>query len=156
MHAADAIHGDLGMIQPGDQVLLISKSGESPEIKTLVPLIKKYGFRLIGMTGQLNSFLAKESDWMLDTTIDKEACPHNLAPTTSTTAQMVMGDVLAICLMELSGFSGNDFARFHPGGNLGKRLLLLAGDIAAMNSMPRVFPGASLREVIVEITQKRL
>ena len=156
MHAADAIHGDLGMIQSGDQVLLISKSGESPEIKTLVPLIKKYGFRLIGMTGQLNSFLAKESDWVLDTTIDKEACPHNLAPTTSTTAQMVMGDVLAICLMELSGFSGNDFARFHPGGNLGKRLLLLAGDIAAMNSMPRVFPGASLREVIVEITQKRL
>ncbi|MFM9021341.1 MAG: SIS domain-containing protein [Sediminibacterium sp.] len=156
MHAADAIHGDMGMIQPGDQVLLISKSGESPEIKTLVPLIKKYGFRLIGMTGQLNSFLAKESDWVLDTTIDKEACPHNLAPTTSTTAQMVMGDVLAICLMELSGFTGNDFARFHPGGNLGKRLLLLAGDIAAMHSMPRVLPEASLREVIVEITQKRL
>jgi len=156
MHAADAIHGDLGMIQSGDQVLLISKSGESPEIKTLVPLIKKYGFRLIGMTGQLNSFLARESDWVLDTTIEKEACPHNLAPTTSTTAQMVMGDVLAICLMELSGFSGNDFARFHPGGNLGKRLLLLAGDIAALHSMPRVLPGASLREVIVEITQKRL
>ncbi|MFM7358810.1 MAG: SIS domain-containing protein [Sediminibacterium sp.] len=156
MHAADAIHGDLGMIQSGDQVLLISKSGESPEIKTLVPLIKKYGFRLIGMTGQLNSFLARESDWVLDTTIDKEACPPNLAPTTSTTAQMVMGDVLAICLMELSGFTGNDFARFHPGGNLGKRLLLLAGDIAAMHSMPRVLPEASLREVIVEITQKRL
>ena len=115
MHAADAIHGDLGMIQPGDQVLLISKSGESPEIKTLVPLIKKYGFRLIGMTGQLNSFLAKEADWVLDTTIDKEACPHNLAPTTSTTAQMVVGDVLAICRRELRGFSGNEFARFHPG-----------------------------------------
>jgi arabinose-5-phosphate isomerase len=156
MHAADAIHGDLGMIQPGDQVLLISKSGESPEIKTLVPLIKKYGFRLIGMTGQLHSFLARESDWVLDTMIDKEACPHNLAPTTSTTAQMVMGDVLAICLMELSGFTGNDFARFHPGGNLGKRLLLLAGDIAAVHSMPRVLPDAGLKEVIVEITQKRL
>lgn len=156
MHAADAIHGDLGMIQPGDQVLLISKSGESPEIKTLVPLIKKYGFRLIGMTGQLNSFLAKESDWVLDTTIEKEACPHNLAPTTSTTAQMVMGDVLAICLMELSGFTGNDFARYHPGGNLGKRMLLLAGDIATTHSRPRVLPGASLREVIVEITEKRL
>jgi arabinose-5-phosphate isomerase len=156
MHAADAIHGDLGMIQSGDQVLLISKSGESPEIKTLVPLIKKYGFVLIGMTGQLNSFLAKESDWVLDTTIDKEACPYNLAPTTSTTAQMVMGDVLAICLMELSGFTGNDFARFHPGGNLGKRMLLLTGDLAAAHSMPRVLPTAGLREVIVEITEKRL
>lgn len=156
MHAADAIHGDLGMIQSGDQVLLISKSGESPEIKTLVPLIKKYGFRLIGMTGQLNSLLAREADWVLDTTIEKEACPHNLAPTTSTTAQMVMGDVLAICLMHLSGFTGNDFARYHPGGNLGKRLLLLAGELAAAHARPRVLPTASLREVIVEITQKRL
>ena len=156
MHAADAIHGDLGMIQSGDQVLLISKSGESPEIKTLVPLIKKYGFRLIGMTGQLNSLLAREADWVLDTTIEKEACPHNLAPTTSTTAQMVMGDVLAICLMHLSGFTGNDFARYHPGGNLGKRLLLLAGELAAAHAGPRVLPTASLREVIVEITQKRL
>jgi len=156
MHAADAIHGDLGMIQSGDQVLLISKSGESPEIKTLVPLIKKYGFRLIGMTGQLNSFLARESDWVLDTTIDKEACPHNLAPTTSTTAQMVMGDVLAICLMHLSGFTGTDFARYHPGGNLGKRLLLLAGELAAAHPRPKVVATASLREVIVEITQKRL
>jgi arabinose-5-phosphate isomerase len=156
MHAADAIHGDLGMVQPGDIVLLISKSGESPEIKALVPLIKKAPFRLIGITGQPDSFLAKESDHVLNTWVDKEACPHNLAPTTSTTAQLVMGDALAICLMHLSGFTGNDFARFHPGGNLGKRLSLLAGDLAAEHEQPRVLPTASLKAVIVEITEKRL
>ena len=156
MHAADAIHGDLGMVQPGDIVLLISKSGESPEIKALVPLIKKAPFRLIGITGQPNSFLAKESDHVLNTWVEKEACPHNLAPTTSTTAQLVMGDALAICLMHLSGFTGNDFARFHPGGNLGKRLSLLAGDLAAAHEQPRVLPSASLKAVIVEITEKRL
>ena len=156
MHAADAIHGDLGMVQPGDIVLLISKSGESPEIKALVPLIKKAPFRLIGITGQPDSFLAKESDHVLNTCVEKEACPHNLAPTTSTTAQLVMGDALAICLMHLSGFTGNDFARFHPGGNLGKRLSLLAGDLAAEHEQPRVLPSASLKTVIVEITEKRL
>jgi arabinose-5-phosphate isomerase len=156
MHAADAIHGDLGMVQPGDIVLLISKSGESPEIKALVPLIKKAPFRLIGITGQPDSFLAKESDHVLNTWVEKEACPHNLAPTTSTTAQLVMGDALAICLMHLSGFTGNDFARFHPGGNLGKRLSLLAGDLAAEHEQPRVLPSASLKAVIVEITEKRL
>jgi len=156
MHAADAIHGDLGMVQPGDIVLLISKSGESPEIKALVPLIKKAPFRLIGITGQPDSFLAKESDHVLNTWVEKEACPHNLAPTTSTTAQLVMGDALAICLMHLSGFTGNDFARFHPGGNLGKRLSLLAGDLAAAHEQPRVLPSASLKAVIVEITEKRL
>ena len=156
MHAADAIHGDLGMVQPGDIVLLISKSGESPEIKALVPLIKKAPFRLIGITGQPDSFLAKESDHVLNTWVEKEACPHNLAPTTSTTAQLVMGDALAICLMHLSGFTGNDFARFHPGGNLGKRLSLLAGDLAAEHEQPRVLPSASLKVVIVEITEKRL
>jgi arabinose-5-phosphate isomerase len=156
MHAADAIHGDLGMVQPGDIVLLISKSGESPEIKALVPLIKKAPFRLIGITGQPDSFLAKESDHVLNTWVEKEACPHNLAPTTSTTAQLVMGDALAICLMHLSGFTGNDFARFHPGGNLGKRLSLLAGDLAAEHEQPRVLPSAPLKAVIVEITEKRL
>ena len=156
MHAADAIHGDLGMVQPGDIVLLISKSGESPEIKALVPLIKKAPFRLIGITGQPDSFLAKESDHVLNTWVEKEACPHNLAPTTSTTAQLVMGDALAICLMHLSGFTGNDFARFHPGGNLGKRLSLLVGDLAAEHEQPRVLPSASLKTVIVEITEKRL
>jgi len=156
MHAADAIHGDLGMVQPGDIVLLISKSGESPEIKALVPLIKKAPFRLIGITGQPDSFLAKESDHVLNTWVEKEACPHNLAPTTSTTAQLVMGDALAICLMHLSGFTGNDFARFHPGGNLGKRLSLLTGDLAAAHEQPRVLPSASLKAVIVEITEKRL
>lgn len=156
MHAADAIHGDLGMVQPGDIVLLISKSGESPEIKALVPLIKKAPFRLIGITGQPDSFLAKESDHVLNTWVEKEACPHNLAPTTSTTAQLVMGDALAICLMHLSGFTGNDFARIHPGGNLGKRLSLLAGDLAAEHEQPRVLPSTSLKAVIVEITEKRL
>ena len=156
MHAADAIHGDLGMVQPGDIVLLISKSGESPEIKALVPLIKKAPFRLIGITGQPDSFLAKESDHVLNTWVEKEACPHNLAPTSSTTAQLVMGDALAICLMHLSGFTGNDFARFHPGGNLGKRLSLLVGDLAAEHEQPRVLPSASLKAVIVEITEKRL
>ena len=156
MHAADAIHGDLGMVQPGDIVLLISKSGESPEIKALVPLIKKAPFRLIGITGQPDSFLAKESDHVLNTWVEKEACPHNLAPPTSTTAQLVMGDALAICLMHLSGFTGNDFARVHPGGNLGKRLSLLAGDLAAEHEQPRVLPSASLKAVIVEITEKRL
>ena len=156
MHAADAIHGDLGMITEHDIVLVISKSGESPEIKVLVPLIKNFGNKLIGMVGNMNSFLTKHADFVLNTTITKEACPNNLAPTSSTTAQMVMGDVLAVCLMELNGFNNRDFARFHPGGNLGKRLYLRVEDIAATNEQPAVLANATLREVIVEITEKRL
>lgn len=156
MHAADAIHGDLGMIQQDDVVLLISKSGESPEIKVLVPLVKNFGNILIGMVGNTASFLARESDIMLNTTVSKEACPNNLAPTSSTTAQMVMGDALAVCLMELNGFSGHDFAKYHPGGNLGKRMYLRVADLFAGNPVPKVLPGASLKEVIVEITEKRL
>jgi arabinose-5-phosphate isomerase len=156
MHAADAIHGDLGMVTNDDIVLIISKSGESPEIKVLVPLIKNFGNTLIGMVGNMESFLAKQSDWVLNTTVDKEACPNNLAPTSSTTAQMVIGDVLAICLMELNGFNNRDFARFHPGGNLGKRLYLRVEDISSSNEKPSVMANTSLKKVIVEITEKRL
>lgn len=156
MHAADAIHGDLGMIQEADIVLIISKSGESPEIKVLVPLIRSFGNPLIGMVGNIDSFLAKEAAIVLNTTVSQEACPNNLAPTSSTTVQMVMGDVLAVCLMELNGFSERDFAKYHPGGNLGKRLYLRVGELSNQNASPKVLASASLREVIVEITQKRL
>ncbi len=156
MHAADAIHGDLGMIQKEDIVLIISKSGESPEIKVLVPLIKNFGNTLISMVGSTDSFLATNADIILNTTVSKEACPNNLAPTSSTTAQMVMGDVLAVCLMQLNGFSGQDFAKFHPGGNLGKRLYLRVTDLYKANESPKVLANASLKEVIVEITEKRL
>ena len=156
MHAADAIHGDLGMIQQEDIVLLISKSGDSPEIKVLIPFIKNFGNTLIGMVGKISSFLAQQSDIVLNTTVDQEACPNNLAPTTSTTAQLVMGDALAVCLMELRGFKGSDFARIHPGGALGKKLYLRVQDISAQNAKPQVLPSATLKEVIVEMTQKRL
>ena len=156
MHAADAIHGDLGMVQKEDVVMIISKSGESPEIKVLVPLIKNFGNTLIGMVGNTESFLALQGDIVLNTTVSKEACPNNLAPTSSTTAQMVMGDVLAVCLMQLKGFTGQDFAKYHPGGNLGKRLYLRVADLYTTNEKPQVLASASLKEVIVEITEKRL
>jgi arabinose-5-phosphate isomerase len=156
MHAADAIHGDLGMVQQDDVIIVISKSGDSPEIKALVPLIKNFGNTLIGMAGNLDSFLAKHSDIILNTTVEQEACPNNLAPTTSTTAQMVMGDALAVCLMEMNDFGTADFAKYHPGGALGKRLFLKVADLAAQNEKPSVMPTASIREVIVEMTKKRL
>ena len=156
MHAADAIHGDLGMIQPDDMVLVISKSGDSPEIKVLAPLVKNFGNTLIGMVGNMQSFLAQHSDIVLNTTVEQEACPNNLAPTSSTTAQMVMGDALAVCLMELKGFDTNDFAKFHPGGTLGKKLYLRVEELAAQNAKPKVLPGATIKEVIVEMTHKRL
>ncbi len=156
MHAADAIHGDMGMIQPDDIILLISKSGDSPEIKVLTPFIKNFGNTLIGMVGNMQSFLAQHSDIVINTTVLQEACPNNLAPTSSTTAQMVMGDAMAVCLMELKGFNGDDFAKFHPGGTLGKKLYLRVEDLAAQNAKPKVLPDASIREVIVEMTQKRL
>jgi arabinose-5-phosphate isomerase len=156
LHAADAIHGDLGMVQPDDVVMIISKSGHSPEIKWLVPLIKNFGNTLIGMVGNRDSFLATESDLVLDTTVDQEACPNNLAPTTSTTAQLVMGDALAVCLMELRGFSTADFAKFHPGGMLGKRLYLRVSDLFGQNERPAVNPDSSLKEVILEISARRL
>ncbi len=155
MHAADAIHGDLGMIQQEDIVLIISKSGDSPEIKVLVPLVKNFGNFLIGMVGNMNSYLAQHAHLVLNTTVTQEACPNNLAPTTSTTAQMVMGDALAICLMELKGFNSDHFAKFHPGGTLGKKLYIRVSDIAGAQK-PVVDLNASIREVIVEITRNRL
>jgi arabinose-5-phosphate isomerase len=156
MHAADAIHGDLGMVREEDVVMIISKSGESPEIKVLTPLIKNLGNPLIGMGGNVSSFLALQCNHFLNTTVSQEACTNNLAPTSSTTAQMVMGDALAVCLMELRGFTGDDFAKIHPGGNLGKRLYLRVQDLAVHNQQPKVLPGASLKQVIVEITKTRL
>jgi arabinose-5-phosphate isomerase len=156
MHAADAIHGDLGMVQQDDVVIIISKSGESPEIKVLVPQIKNFNNVLIGMVGNVDSFLAKNSTIVLNTTVEQEACPNNLAPTTSTTAQLVMGDAVAVCLMEKKGFRSDDFAKFHPGGMLGKKLYLKVSDLSMSNERPKVFPAQSLKEVIVEMTQKRL
>lgn len=156
MHAADAIHGDLGIIQEEDVVIIISKSGSSPEIKVLIPLIKNFGNILIGMVGNIDSFLAKQSDIILNTTVDQEACPNNLAPTTSTTAQLVMGDALAVTLMEIKGFKSDDFAKFHPGGTLGKKLYLKVADLFIINEKPMVFPNHTLKEVIFEMTKKRL
>ena len=156
MHAADAIHGDLGMVQTDDVVLVISKSGNSPEIKILAPLVKNFGNMLIGMVGNMESFLALNSDIVLNTTVEQEACPINLAPTSSTTAQMVMGDALAVCLMEIKEFSSNDFAKYHPGGTLGKKLYLRVEELAAQNAKPKVLPTATIKEVIIEMTAKRL
>ncbi len=156
MHAADAIHGDLGIVQQNDVVIIISKSGESPEIKLLVPLIRNFGNIIIGMTGNMKSFLAKHANLVLNTTVEQEACPNNLAPTSSTTAQMVMGDALAVCLMELKGFRSDDFAKFHPGGTLGKKLYLRVADLYINNEKPQVKEEQGLKEVIVEMTTKRL
>ena len=156
MHAADAIHGDLGMVLPDDVVMVISKSGDSPEIKVLGPLLKGFGNTLIGMVGNMNSYLAKQANIILNTTVTKEACPNNLAPTTSTTAQMVMGDALAVALMETRGFKPADFARYHPGGTLGKKLYLRVADLIAPSDKPSVLSGASVKEAIMEITKKRL
>ncbi|TKC09366.1 KpsF/GutQ family sugar-phosphate isomerase [Pedobacter frigoris] len=156
MHAADAVHGDLGMIQKNDIVICISKSGNTPEIKVLAPLLKQSGNIMIGMVGQINSDLALQADYVLNTSVEKEACPHNLAPTTSTTAQLAMGDALAVCLLHARNFNENDFARFHPGGSLGKRLYLKAADIALKNEKPRIHPTASVKDVIIEISQNRL
>jgi len=156
MHAADAIHGDLGMIQHDDVVMIISKSGESPEIKMLITLIKNLGNTLIGMVGNMSSILAASSNYILNTTVSQEACPNNLAPTASTTAQMAMGDAVAVSLMELKGFTADDFAKFHPGGTLGKKLYLRVQDLSKMNEKPAVGPDSNIRQVIVEMTKKRL
>jgi arabinose-5-phosphate isomerase len=156
MHAADAIHGDLGNIQKEDMVLCISKSGDSPEIKMLLPLVKSMGNKIIGMVSNMQSFLALKSDMLLKTPITKEACPNNLAPTTSTTAQLAMGDAVAVALMECRGFSASDFARYHPGGALGKKLYLKAGDLLSSNSSPFVTPQTSIPEVIIAISAARL
>lgn len=156
MHAADAIHGDLGMIREEDVVMIISKSGESPEIRVLVSLIQNIGNPLIAMVGKIPSALSEGATYILNTTVSQEACPNNLAPTASTTAQMAMGDALAVCLMEAKGFSAEDFAKFHPGGALGKKLYLRVNDLSKLNEKPAVDEMSTLREVIVEITKKRL
>ena len=156
LHAAEAIHGDLGMIQNQDVVICISKSGNSPEIKVLVPLLKRFGNKLIAITGNTNSFLGKEADFTLNTFVEAESCPNNLAPTNSTTAQLVMGDAIAVCLMELRNFSSTDFAIYHPGGALGKSLLLRVSEILDKQHKPIVAPNSSLKDVIVEISEKRL
>ena len=156
MHAGDAIHGDLGTIQDNDVVICISKSGSTPEIKMLIPLIKRGNNKLIAMTGNLDSFLAKQADYVLNTYVEKEACPNGLAPTTSTTAQLVIGDALAIVLLNLKGFSSTDFAKYHPGGSLGKRLYLRVADIAKNNQIPRVETDTDIKKVIVEISKKML
>jgi len=156
LHAADAIHGDLGMILPGDVVLIISKSGDTPEIKVLTQLIKSFGNQLIAMVGNLSSYLALQANLVLNTTVSQEACPNNLAPTSSTTAQLVMGDALAVALMEQRGFTSADFDKFHPGGALGKKLYLRVSDLYVQNEKPAVGPDALLKEVILEISKKRL
>lgn len=156
LHAADAIHGDLGMIQPADLVLCISKSGETPEVKLLVPLVRNFGNPLIGMTANRESFLARQSDFLLWTPVSQEADPNNLAPTSSTTAQMALGDALAIALLSLKGFSTQDFARFHPGGALGKQLYLRVRDLSVLHERPMVSPEAGIPDIIHEISSKRL
>jgi arabinose-5-phosphate isomerase len=156
LHAAEAIHGDSGMIQSDDLVLIISKSGESPEIKNLVQLVKQFGNTIIGMVGNKQSYLATHANLMVDTTVTKEACINNLAPTSSTTAQMVMGDVIAVCLMELKQFSVSQFAQFHPGGNLGKKLTLTTQNLADTNSKPAVKKDTKIKEVITDISKNRL
>ncbi|MBK5192959.1 MAG: KpsF/GutQ family sugar-phosphate isomerase [Flavobacteriaceae bacterium] len=156
MHAADAIHGDLGTILKDDVVICISKSGNTPEIKVLVPLIKNFNNKIIAITGNVDSFLGLQSDFVLNAFVEKEACPNNLAPTTSTTAQLVLGDALAVCLLNLRGFSSKDFAKYHPGGALGKKLYLRVGDITAQNQQPQVSPNTNVKDVIVEISEKML
>lgn len=156
MHAADAIHGDLGIIQPNDVVICISKSGNTPEIKVLVPILKTMGNKLIALVGNTNSYLALQSDFILNSSVAKEACPNNLAPTSSTTAQLVMGDSLAVALLECRGFTTQDFAKYHPGGSLGKQLYLKVADLAINNEAPKVKPNENIKNTIMEITSKRL
>ncbi len=156
MHAADAIHGDLGIIQKDDIVICLSKSGNTPEIKVLLPLIKDFGNKIIAITGNTESYLAQQADFLLNTHVTKEACPNNLAPTTSTTAQLVMGDALAVVLLNMKGFSSNDFAKYHPGGSLGKRLYLRVNDLVVKNEKPQVHPESDIKTVIIEISQNLL
>ncbi|AIM37726.1 SIS domain-containing protein [Sphingobacterium sp. SG20118] len=156
MHAADAIHGDLGIIQKQDLIIAISKSGTTPEIKVLVPFLKQTGNTLVALVGNINSYLADQADYVLDTTVEKEACPNNLAPTSSTTAQLAMGDALAVCLQECRDFSDKDFAKYHPGGALGKKLYLKVADLSDQNEKPKTQSNANIRSVILTITQSRL
>ena len=156
MHAADAIHGDLGLVQEKDVVICISKSGNTPEIKVLIPLLKKASNPLIAITGNKNSFLAEEADFVFNSYVEKEVCPNNLAPTTSTTAQLVLGDALAVSLLHIRNFSSNDFAKYHPGGTLGKKLFLTVKDLVEQNEKPSVELNSNIKEIIIEISEKRL
>ena len=156
MHAADAIHGDLGIIRDDDVVVIVSKSGETPEIKVLIPLIKIRKNKLVAIVGNKASYLASQADFVLDTTVPREACPNNLAPTSSTTAQLVMGDAIAVALLKMRGFTSEDFAKFHPGGALGKRLYLTVGDVCIKNGVPQVSPNDIMTQAIIEISQKML
>ena len=156
MHAADAIHGDLGIIRDDDVVIIVSKSGETPEIKVLIPLIKIRKNKLVAIVGNRASYLASQADFVLDTTVPREACPNNLAPTSSTTAQLVMGDAIAVALLKMRGFTAEDFAKFHPGGALGKRLYLTVGDVCFKNGLPQVKPDDIMTQAIIEISQKML
>ncbi len=156
LHASEAIHGDLGMVLQDDAVICISKSGNSPEIKVLVPLLKRFGNKLIAITGNVSSFLGTQSDYVLNTYVDSEACPNNLAPTNSTTAQLVMGDAIAVCLMEMRNFTSADFANYHPGGALGKKLLLRVREMLDTTHCPQVAPDSSIKNAIIEISEKRL
>jgi len=156
MHAADAIHGDLGIVRKEDVVIALSKSGETPEIKVLVPLVKGRKNTLIALVGNTNSYLAKQADYVIDATVEREACPNNLAPTSSTTAQLVLGDALAISLLEIRGFTPDDFAQFHPGGALGKKMFLRVSDLSANNEVPKVDAIENISNVIIEISSKRL
>ncbi len=156
MHAADAIHGDLGIIRDDDVVIIVSKSGETPEIKVLIPLIKIRKNKLVAIVGNLKSYLANQADYVLDTTVPREACPNNLAPTSSTTAQLVMGDAMAVALLKMRGFTSEDFAKFHPGGALGKRLYLTVGDVCIKNGVPQVKPNDIMTQAIIEISEKML
>lgn len=156
MHAGDAIHGDLGNIQKDDTIICISKSGNTPEINVLIPLLKRGNNILIGIVGNIDSYLAKQADYVLNTTIEKEACPNNLAPTSSTAAQLAMGDALAVCLLEYRGFSSEDFAKYHPGGSLGKKLYLKVGNLSGNNQKPQVAPEDDITIVIMEISSNRL
>lgn len=156
MHAADAIHGDLGIIRDDDVVIIVSKSGETPEIKVLIPLIKIRKNKLVAIVGNLRSYLANQADYVLDTTVPREACPNNLAPTSSTTAQLVMGDAMAVALLKMRGFTAEDFAKFHPGGALGKRLYLTVGDVCIKNGVPQVKPNDIMTQAIIEISEKML
>lgn len=156
LHAADAIHGDLGIIQPDDIVICISKSGDTPEIKLLVSLIKNLGNKIIAIVSNINSFLALQADYKIYAFVENEACPNNIVPTTSTTVQLVLGDAIAVCLLELKGFSLNDFAKFHPGGAIGKKLYMRVNDLLIMNRSPKVNESDNIKNVIVEISSKRL
>lgn len=152
LHAAEAVHGDLGIVQPQDLVIMISKSGNTPEIKNVFSFLKAIGCPTVAIVGNLKSYLAENCDYVINATVDREACPHNLAPTTSTTVTLAIGDALAVTLMKLRNFTADDFAKFHPGGTLGKRLAIKVADVTSKN-LTFVSPDDNLKQVIIAITE---